>query len=119
MSSISKVLSPALTAATLMAAPALAQSPTLADIAAYQGPDRIARLIAGAKKEGVVSVYGSSVAEDMKPVSDAFKSKYGIDFQYWRASSENLVQRTVSENRAGRCLSPRPGSAVGSPPASG
>jgi len=93
-----------LVAATLMAAPALAQSPTLADIAAYQGPDRMARLIAGAKKEGVVSVYGSSVAEDMKPVSDAFKSKYGIDFQYWRASSENLVQRTVAETRAGRCL---------------
>src|SRR6185295_13097512 len=58
---------------------------------------------AGAKKEGVVSIYGSSVTEDMKPVSDAFKAKYGIDFQYWRASSENLVQRTVQEIRAGRC----------------
>jgi iron(III) transport system substrate-binding protein len=94
----------ALLAATLAAAPAFAQAPTLAEIAAYQGPDRMARLIAGAKKEGVISVYGSSVAEDMKPVSDAFKSKYGVDFQYWRASSENLVQRTVAETRAGRCL---------------
>ncbi|HKA47194.1 MAG TPA: ABC transporter substrate-binding protein [Methyloceanibacter sp.] len=88
----------------VFASPALAQTSTLADIAAYHGPDRMARLIEGAKKEGVVSVYGSSVAEDMKPVSDAFKSKFGIDFQYWRASSENLVQRTVAENRAGRCL---------------
>jgi len=95
---------PALLAAALTASPALAQTSTLADIAAYQGPDRMARLIEGARKEGVVSVYGSSVAEDMKPVSDAFKSKYGIDFQYWRASSENLVQRTVAETRAGRCL---------------
>ena len=95
---------PVLVAATLAAVPALAQTPTLADIAAYQGPDRMARLIEGAKKEGVVSVYGSSVTEDMKPISDAFKAKYGIDFQYWRASSENLVQRTVAENRAGRCL---------------
>ena len=94
----------AVLAAALAASPALAQTPTLADIATYQGPDRMARLIEGAKKEGVVSVYGSSVAEDMKPVSDAFKSKYGIDFQYWRASSENLVQRTVAETRAGRCL---------------
>jgi iron(III) transport system substrate-binding protein len=51
----------------------------------------------------MVSVYGSTVASDMNPVIDAFKKKYGIDFQYWRASSENLVQRTVSENRAGRC----------------
>ena len=75
----------------------------MAEIAAYQGPDRMARLIDGAKKEGVLSLYGSSVAEDMNPVTDAFKKKYGIDVQYWRASSENLVQRTVQENRAGRC----------------
>ena len=85
-----KLSASALVAATLASAPALAQ--TMAEIATYQGPDRMARLIAGAKKEGVVSIYGSSVAEDMKPVSDAFKTKYGIDFQYWRASSENLVQ---------------------------
>ena len=83
--------------------PALAQTRTLAEIAAYQGPDRMARLIEGAKKEGALSLYGSSVAEDMNPVTDAFKKKYGIDVQYWRASSENLVQRTVTENRAGRC----------------
>jgi iron(III) transport system substrate-binding protein len=96
---------PSLAAAlALGTVPALAQTRTLAEIASYQGPDRMARLIEGAKKEGVVSIYGSSVTEDMKPVSDAFKAKYGIDFQYWRASSENLVQRTVSETRAGRCL---------------
>jgi ABC-type Fe3+ transport system substrate-binding protein len=95
-----------LTAVTLAITTASAQSPaqTMAEIASYQGPDRMERLIAGAKKEGVISVYGSSVSEDMKPISDAFKAKYGIDFQYWRASSENLVQRTVAETRAGRCL---------------
>lgn len=99
-----KVSLPTLVAAALAAVPALAQTRTLAEIAADQSPDRMARLIEGAKKEGVVSVYGSSVTEDMKPVSDAFKAKYGIDFQYWRASSETLVQRTVAETRAGRCL---------------
>src|SRR5262245_6333865 len=72
---------------------ALAQTRSMAEIASYQGPDRMARLIEGAKKEGVLSVYGSSVSEDMNPVAEAFKKKYGIDFQYWRASSENLVQR--------------------------
>src|SRR5258705_293270 len=96
-------------AMTLLAAlmggslPAYPQSPTIAEVAAYQGPDRTQRLIAGAKKEKVVMVYGSTVAEDMRPVSDAFRKKYGIDFQYWRASSEQLVQRSVNENRAGRC----------------
>jgi ABC-type Fe3+ transport system substrate-binding protein len=87
----------------LSARPAAAQTRSLAEIAAYQGPDRMARLIEGAKKEGTVSLYGSSVAEDMNPVTDAFKRKYGINVEYWRASSENLVQRTVTENRAGRC----------------
>ena len=80
---------------------------TIAEIAAYQGPDRTKRLIAGAKKEKAVTVYGSTVAEDMRPVSDAFRKKYGIDFQYWRASSEQLVQRAVNENRAGRCAGRR------------
>jgi hypothetical protein len=106
LSSTSTLAIATLTASTLAIMPARAQTPaqTIAEIASYQGPDRMERLIAGAKKEGVLSVYGSSVLEDMKPISDAFKAKYGIDFQYWRASSENLVQRTVAETRAGRCL---------------
>ena len=87
--------------AVLAAAPAGAQ--TIDELANYQGPDRMARLIEGAKKEGTVSVYGSTVAEDMRPLIDAWKAKYGIGFDYWRASSENLVQRTVQEIRAGRC----------------
>ena len=95
--------SASLIALALGAVPAAAQAPTLAEVAAYQGPDRTKRLIAGAKKEKAVTVYGSTVAEDMRPVSDAFRKKYGIDFQYWRASSEQLVQRAVNENRAGRC----------------
>ncbi len=82
---------------------ACAQAPSIAEVAAYQGPDRTQRLIAGAKKEKSVTVYGSTVAEDMRPVSDAFRKRYGIDFQYWRASSEQLVQRAVNEHRAGRC----------------
>jgi iron(III) transport system substrate-binding protein len=92
-----------LTTLALGASPALPQTSTIAELAAYQGADRTQRLIAGAKKEKVVSVYGSTVAEDMRPVSDAFRKRYGIDFQYWRASSEQLVQRAVNENRAGRC----------------
>ncbi len=102
MPRLSKLVLPVL-ALTMLAGPARAQSPALAEIAAYAGPDRTARLIEGAKKEGTISVYGSTVASDMNPVIDAFKKKYGIDFQYWRASSENLVQRTVAEQRAGRC----------------
>jgi iron(III) transport system substrate-binding protein len=87
-----------------LGAPVLAQTRTLAEVASYQGPDRTERLVDGAKKEGTVTVYSSSVAEDMNPVTDAFKKKYGIEVQFWRSSSENVVQRAVAENRAGRCL---------------
>ena len=82
---------------------AVAQTRTLAEIVSYQGPDRTARLIEGAKKEGAVSFYSSTVAEDTAPVIDAFKKKYGIDVQVWRASTEGIVQRAVNEARAGRC----------------
>jgi iron(III) transport system substrate-binding protein len=89
--------------AGLLAGTADAQTRTMEEIASYQGPDRMTRLIEGAKKEGALMVYGSSVSEDMKPVIEGFKKAYGIELQYWRASSENLVQRTVAETRAGRC----------------
>src|SRR5262249_42295934 len=84
-------------------APALAQTGTLAELAAYQGADRTQRLIEGAKKEGTVSYFTSLVAEDSNPVIQAFKRKYGIDAQFWRASTEAIVQRALNESRAGRC----------------
>ncbi len=93
-----------LTTLPLGAAPAFAQTRTLAEIASYQGADRTERLIEGAKKEGTFTLYSSTAPEDMNPVIDAFKKKYGIDVQFWRSSSDNIVQRAVAENRAGRCL---------------
>jgi iron(III) transport system substrate-binding protein len=83
--------------------PASAQGRSLSEIAAYQGPDRTARLIEGAKREGTVTYYTSLVAEDSNPVIDAFKKKYGIDVQVWRGSTEAIVQRALIESRAGRC----------------
>src|SRR5688572_16321081 len=48
----------------LSAVPPAADAQSVAELAAYQGPDRTQRLIAGAKKERAVSIYGSTVAED-------------------------------------------------------
>ena len=80
-----------------------AQTRTLAEIAAYGGPDRLERLIEGAKKEGSLALYTSRVAEDTTPVIDAFTRKYGVDVQVWRASNRQVLQRVVQERRAGRC----------------
>ena len=88
------------------ALPAAAQtrSPatSVADIALYQGADRAQRLAEGAKKEGVVSIYTSATVEDMGILTAAFEKKHGIKVNVWRASSEGIVQRGVTEMRGGR-----------------
>jgi iron(III) transport system substrate-binding protein len=81
----------------------LAQTRTLADIAADAAPDRMQRLAAAAKKEGALSLYTSRVADDTAPLTDAFTRKYGITVQVWRASNQDIIQRAVAESRAGRC----------------
>jgi iron(III) transport system substrate-binding protein len=75
---------------------------TTADIAAYAGPDRAEKLIAGAKKEGTVTVYTSANVEDMAVVNAGFEKKFGVKVRVWRGSSENIVQRGVAEARGGR-----------------
>jgi iron(III) transport system substrate-binding protein len=83
-------------------APARAQGASLAELATYSGPDRTERLIAGAKREGMVSVYSSLTVDDMKVFGGAFEKKYGIKLQLWRSSSEDILQRAVVEARGGR-----------------
>jgi iron(III) transport system substrate-binding protein len=75
---------------------------TTAGIAAYAGPDRAEKLIAGAKKEGTVTVYTSANVDDMAVVTSAFEKKYGVKVRIWRGSSETVVQRSVTEARGGR-----------------
>jgi len=81
---------------------ASAQSPTLAELATYSGPDRTQRLIAGARKEGSVTLYSSMTVGDMKIVTSGFEKKYGVKVQPWRASSESILRRALIEQRAGR-----------------
>ena len=64
---------------------------TPAEVTAYQGADRSARLIEGAKREGTLSLYTSRVAEDTNPVIDAFSKKYGIDVSVWRAANRTVL----------------------------
>jgi iron(III) transport system substrate-binding protein len=80
----------------------LAQGATLAELAMYSGPDRSERLIAGAKREGTVTIYTSMTVDDMKVLAAAFEKKYGVKLQVWRSSSEDILQRAVAEARGGR-----------------
>ena len=73
-----------------------------ADILSYQGPDREKRLVEQAKKEGTVSLYTSLAPTESQPMAEAFEKKYGIKVELWRSQSERVVQRVVSEAKAGR-----------------
>jgi iron(III) transport system substrate-binding protein len=72
------------------------------DPAHLNGADRTQRLIAAAKKEGVVTLYSSAVAEHMNAVAAAFEKTYGIRVKTWRGGSEEVLQRAVTEARGGR-----------------
>jgi ABC-type Fe3+ transport system substrate-binding protein len=75
---------------------------TAADVALYTGADRMEKLVAGAKKEGTVSVYTSLQTADIGRLGAAFEKKYGIKMVPWRAGSEGIVNRTIQEARANR-----------------
>ena len=81
-------------------APARAQ--TLAELANYSGADRTARLVAGAKREGTVTLYSSLTLADQSAINAAFQAKYGIKVQQWRGSSEDIRSRALTEYAAGR-----------------
>lgn len=73
---------------------------TAKDMAVYQGPDRQARLVEAAKKENGITVYHSYPA--LTNVMAAFTKKYGIKTRAWRAGSEAILQRMITESRGNR-----------------
>ncbi|MBI2189496.1 MAG: extracellular solute-binding protein [Acidobacteria bacterium] len=75
---------------------------TVADLAASDGPDRQERLIAGATREGELTLYTSAQTADLGPVVEAYEKKYGIRATIWRAGSEAVLNRAIQEARAGR-----------------
>jgi len=95
-------LFPAL-AACLAIAAAHAQAPAKNDdLFRYQGADREARLAERAKQEGTLVIYTSLAPTESKPLAEAFEKKYGLKVDLWRALSDKVLQRAVTEARANR-----------------
>src|SRR5436190_18627058 len=90
----------ALIALALLASAAQAQS--VAELAAYTGPDRTQRLIDGARKENALMIYSSMTTADMSTLIAAFQAKYGVKATHWRGSSEDIRNRVTREYAAGR-----------------
>lgn len=96
-----------LAALAALAAPWVARAQRPADsphkaLYMYQGAEREARLLAEAKKQREVVMYTSLNLKDSVPLTEAFEKKTGVKVQLWRASSEKVLQRAITEARAGR-----------------
>jgi iron(III) transport system substrate-binding protein len=63
--------------------------------------ERREELIAMAEEEGgQVSVYGSTNLDEMDPIIGEFEDATGLTVNYYRANSEDVLQRLVEEARA-------------------
>lgn len=80
------------------APPASAQSP----LATYEGPDRMARIVEAAKKEGSLTLYTTIAEKDLPALIKPFEAKYGVKVNVWRAGTDKVLQRTLAEASANR-----------------
>lgn len=84
----------------LAAPPLLAQQADKDAVYMYRGADRDQRLIERARQEGSLVFYTSMAPSESIPLSQAFEKKYGIKVVLWRATSDKVVQRVITEARA-------------------
>lgn len=68
----------------------------------YKGADRDALLLKRAREEGSVVIYTSLATTESMPLAKAFEKKYDIKVVLWRATSDKVVQRAITEGQAKR-----------------
>ncbi|MDB5727393.1 MAG: hypothetical protein JWQ00_598 [Noviherbaspirillum sp.] len=97
-----RILAVVISLLALAQLPAHAQS--LQELAAYTGEDREQRLIEGAKKEGSLLWYTTTPVEYANQLIEPFEKKHGIKVNIWRARSELILQRVMTEARANKAV---------------
>src|SRR5258707_15029061 len=87
-------MKPAALAAALVALAccAKAQGQSFSELAMDAGPARIQRLVAGAKKEGALTLYTSIPEKDMAGLTADFGRRYGVKGNGLRASPVKGLQ---------------------------
>src|SRR5262245_64385680 len=55
-----------------------------------------------AKKEGKVIIYGTIVPQVMTIIEKGFEGNYGLKVEYWRADATKVIDRVLTEWRAGK-----------------
>jgi iron(III) transport system substrate-binding protein len=61
-----------------------------------------AKLLAEAKKEGKLVIYGSMEQDIFEGVRQSFEKKSAITVAYWRASGAAVLERVITERKAGK-----------------
>ena len=68
----------------------------------YDKPDRAEKVMAAAKKEGTLTLYTSIAEKDIAPLTMPFEQKYGVKVRVWRAGSDKVLQRVLTETAGKR-----------------
>ena len=55
-----------------------------------------------AKKEGKLMIYGTIVPQVMTLIQKGFEAQYGIKVEYWRGDATKVIDRVLTEWRAGK-----------------
>src|ERR1700752_308676 len=97
-----KILAAVILATCVTGARAQTTGADNAAIYSYKGADRDQRLAAKAREDGTLTFYTSMATTESGPLAAAFEKKYGVKVQLWRALSENVLQRALTETRGGR-----------------
>ena len=66
----------------------------------YEGADRMDKIVAAAKKEGSLTLYTTIAEKDLPAIVKPFEQKYGIKVNIWRAGTDKVLQRIVTEYQA-------------------
>jgi iron(III) transport system substrate-binding protein len=96
------VLGVAVSVVLALAPLALAQRVDPSAVYLYKGADRDQRILDAARKEGTLTFYTSMQTPESGPLSAAFEKKYGVKVNLWRATSDQVIQRSITEARANR-----------------
>ena len=76
----------------------------LTALAGAEAQEASTDVLDAARKEGKVTIYGSLESEIMQAAQQGFEKKYGVKVEYWRASSTKVMDRVLTEARAGKPL---------------
>jgi iron(III) transport system substrate-binding protein len=90
---------------TTSASAQTAKPMSIADLAAYNKPDREKILYEGAKQEGKLMWYTSLTGGPNSEAPKVFETKYpGVQIEVYRGDSDTIIQRVLQESQAKRFL---------------